>query len=374
MKYTALIALSVLLSACGGGGGSSSLSAAAEEPSLPNTNTVPGASWQTYAAADLGLAQSGVNAALDYAFVNGRNTQGVVIIKHGVIVGERYSEDTDAATMATSWSTGKSFASTLIGIAVDDGVIGSIDEPAENYLPQWVNTGREAISVRAILEMRSGLALASDDVSDTAIYVSGGTDGDQLAYALDRDPATTPRTNNWVYQNSDSMLLSGIVEHATGQTVLDYAAMNLFSKIGMTATWWTDEAGHALTYCCIDATSRDFARFGLLIARSGKWGNTQVVSKAWVDQATAVSVTLASDASYGLQWWINSDLNYVYSAGLHKNNIYIFPQHDLVVVRNSLFNRTGDDTVRTNSNWHYTEAPDSWSDAEFLTHLTEALN
>lgn len=374
MKYTALIALSVLLSACGGGGGSSSLSAAAEEPSLPNTNTVPGASWQTYAAADLGLAQSGVNAALDYAFVNGRNTQGVVIIKHGVIVGERYSEDTDATTMATSWSTGKSFASTLIGIAVDDGVIGSIDEPAENYLPQWVNTGREAISVRAILEMRSGLALASDDVSDTAIYVSGGTDGDQLAYALDRDPATTPRTNNWVYQNSDSMLLSGIVEHATGQTVLDYAAMNLFSKIGMTATWWTDEAGHALTYCCIDATSRDFARFGLLIARSGKWGNTQVVSKAWVDQATAVSVTLASDASYGLQWWINSDLNYVYSAGLHKNNIYIFPQHDLVVVRNSLFNRTGDDTVRTNSNWHYTEAPDSWSDAEFLTHLTEALN
>lgn len=374
MKYTALIALSVLLSACGGGGGPSSLSAAAEEPSLPNTNTVPGASWQTYAAADLGLAQSGVNAALDYAFVNGRNTQGVVIIKHGVIVGERYSEDTDAATMATSWSTGKSFASTLIGIAVDDGVIGSIDEPAENYLPQWVNTGREAISVRAILEMRSGLALASDDVSDTAIYVSGGTDGDQLAYALDRDPATTPRTNNWVYQNSDSMLLSGIVEHATGQTVLDYAAMNLFSKIGMTATWWTDEAGHALTYCCIDATSRDFARFGLLIARSGKWGNTQVVSKAWVDQATAVSVTLASDASYGLQWWINSDLNYVYSAGLHKNNIYIFPQHDLVVVRNSLFNRTGDDTVRTNSNWHYTEAPDSWSDAEFLTHLTEALN
>lgn len=374
MKYTALIALSVLLSACGGGGGSSSLSAAAEEPSLPNTNTVPGASWQTYAAADLGLAQSGVNAALDYAFVSGRNTQGVVIIKHGVIVGERYSEDTDATTMATSWSTGKSFASTLIGIAVDDGVIGSIDEPAENYLPQWVNTGREAISVRAILEMRSGLALASDDVSDTAIYVSGGTDGDQLAYALDRDPATTPRTNNWVYQNSDSMLLSGIVEHATGQTVLDYAAMNLFSKIGMTATWWTDEAGHALTYCCIDATSRDFARFGLLIARSGKWGNTQVVSKAWVDQATAVSVTLASDASYGLQWWINSDLNYVYSAGLHKNNIYIFPQHDLVVVRNSLFNRTGDDTVRTNSNWHYTEAPDSWSDAEFLTHLTEALN
>jgi CubicO group peptidase (beta-lactamase class C family) len=170
------------------------------------------------------------------------------------------------------------------------------------------------------------------------------------------------------------MLLGGMLENASGQNVLDYADVNLFAKIGMTATWWTDEANHALTYCCIDATSRDFARFGLLIARDGKWGNTQVVSKDWIDAATAVSVNLASDSNYGLHWWINSDLGYFYSAGLHKNNIYIFPQHDLVIVRNSTYNRTGDDTVRTGSNWHYTDAPSSWSNAEFVTFVTDAIN
>jgi CubicO group peptidase (beta-lactamase class C family) len=206
MKYLTLLALLALLSACGGGGGGSPTPALPDtEPALPDSNTFPGASWQTYAAADLGIAQSGVTAALDYAFADGRNTQGVVIVKNGVIIGERYTAGSSADTMATSWSTGKSFASTLIGIAVDEGLIGSIDESAENYLPPWVNTDREAISVRAILEMRSGLGLASNDPTDSAIYVSGGTNGDQLAYALDRVPASTPRTNNWVYQNSDSM-------------------------------------------------------------------------------------------------------------------------------------------------------------------------
>ena len=374
MKYPALIALFTLLSACGGGGGSSSSAPPVDAPALPNSSTFPGASWQTYTAADLGVAQSGVTAALDYAFADGRNTQGVVIVKNGVIVGERYAEGSSADTMATSWSTGKSFASTLIGIAVDEGLIGSIDEPAENYLPPWVNTDREAISVRAILEMRSGLGLASNDPTDSAIYVDGGTNGDQLAYALDRVPASTPRTDNWVYQNSDSMLLSGIIENATGQNVLDYADVKLFSKIGMTATWWTDQAGHALTYCCIDATSRGFARFGLLIARGGKWDNTQVVSKTWVDEATAESVTVTADKSYGLQWWINPELDYFYSAGASKNHIYIFPQHDLVLVRNSTYRKTGDSTMRTGSNWHYTDNPNSWSDADFVSYVVDAIN
>tara|TARA_B110000305_G_scaffold108282_1_gene121861 strand:- start:817 stop:1959 length:1143 start_codon:yes stop_codon:yes gene_type:complete len=380
MKYITLISLLIFVSSCGGGGGSSSPDIApsagtpSEVPVVPDSTTFPGADWEVYAPDEVGISQASIDAALDYAFIEDRFTQGVVIIRHGVIVGERYAVGKSADTLATSWSTGKSFASTLIGIAVDQGDISSIDDPAENYLPEWVNTDREAITVRALLEMRSGLGLASANVADTEMYVEGGIGGDQLAYALNRTPETTPRTNNWVYQNTDSMLLSGIIENATGQNVLNYADLNLFSKIGMEATWWTDEAGHALTYCCIDATSRDFARFGLLIARDGKWADTQVVSKDWVDKATAVSVNLSSDASYGLQWWINSDLGYFYAAGFHKNHIYIFPQHDLVIVRNSNYTRTGTDTVRTGSNAHRTDGPNQWSDADFVTLVTAGIN
>lgn len=370
MKFPVIVALMISLTSCGGGG-SSTPTPPEPEPALPDSETFPGASWDTHDAAALGVAQSGVNAALDYAFAEGRNTQGVVIIKNGVIIGERYAQGANKETLATSWSTGKSFASTLIGIAEDEGDIASIDDPAETYLPTWVGTDREAITIRAILEMRSGLGLASDDTTDFAIYVNGG---DQLAYALDRVPETTPRTNNWVYLNSDSMLLSGIIENATGQNVLDYADGKLFSKIGMTATWWTDVQGHALTYCCIDATTRDFARFGLLFARGGKWGNTQVVSEAWVDKATATSVSLLADASYGLHWWVNPELDYFYSAGMDKNHIYIFPQYDLVIVRNSVYTRTGDSTIRTASNWIRTEGPNSWSDADFVSYVTNAIN
>tara|TARA_B110000046_G_scaffold184626_1_gene223634 strand:- start:7222 stop:8334 length:1113 start_codon:yes stop_codon:yes gene_type:complete len=370
MIHPIVIALTTLLTACGGGGSSSP---SKDDPplNLPDSRTFPGASWQTHAAADLGIAESGITAALDYAFAEGRNTQGVVIVKNGVIVGERYAQGASQDTMATSWSTGKSVASTLIGIAVDAGDIASIDDPAEAYLPTWVGTDRDAVTVRAILEMRSGLGLASDDPTDFAIYVNGG---DQLAYALDRVPATTPRTDNWVYQNTDSMLLGGIIENATGQNVLDYADGKLFSKIGMTATWWTDVAGHALTYCCIDATTRDFARFGLLIARGGKWGSAQVVSSAWVDEATMAVVPVEVDESYGLQWWVNPELDYFYSAGMDQNDIYIFPQHDLLIVRNSLYTRTGDSTIRTASNWIRTVGPILWSDADFVNYVTDAIN
>ncbi len=102
------------------------------------------------------MRKTEINSALDYAFSQRKNTQGVVIVRHGVIVGERYAPGISEASLATSWSTGKSIASALIGIAVDQQAISSIDEPAANYLPQWQETGRDSVTIRALLEMRSG--------------------------------------------------------------------------------------------------------------------------------------------------------------------------------------------------------------------------
>ena len=88
------------------------------------------------------------------------------------------------------------------------------------------------------------------------------------------------------------MILSGVIETATGLTAREYGERELFSKIGMITDWWSDKAGHTMTYCCIDSTSRDFARFGLLYARDGKWQDSlyerldQVISKTWVDEST----------------------------------------------------------------------------------------
>ena len=370
MKRLLVLLCVFVISSCGGSG-SSSVPVQIPQPvaNTPDTTTYPGVSWDTALPEDVGMSEARIKDALDYAFVSTRNTQGVVIVRHGVIVGERYANNDSKESLATSWSTGKSFASTLIGIAMDQGLIDSIDVPASNYLAPWVSTDKASIAIRAILEMRTGLAEAIG--GDANIY-SGGTDGDQLTYALNRTPATTPRTNNWAYQNTDSMLLAGILESATGQSVLDFADMHLFSKIGMNADWWTDELGHAMTYCCIDTTTRDFARFGLLFARNGQWSGEQVVSENWVQESTMVPEG-TSNQYYALQWWVSPSGGYFYSAGLHQNNIYIFPNLDLVVVRNSLYTKVGSSSIRSGNNYHATVEPLDWSNPEFMSLITDAV-
>jgi CubicO group peptidase (beta-lactamase class C family) len=368
--YTLLIAIAV--SSCGGSGSSSApVNPPAPTPApAPDSSTYPGSSWETSDPSDVDMSQAGILEALNYAFESSRNTQGVVIIRHGVIVGERYANGKSKDSLATSWSTGKSFASALVGIAKEQGFIDSIDLPAENYLAAWANSDKSEITIRAILEMRTGLAPASR--GDSNIYTFGGDNGDQLAYALNRSPRTTPRTDNWAYQNTDSMLLAGILEESTGQNVRDYADIQLFSKIGMTADWWTDEAGHAMTYCCIDTTTRDFARFGLLFARNGRWDGEQVVPADWVAESIAVP-SGTSNQYYALQWWVSPSGGYFYSAGLHTNNIYIFPDLDLVVVRNSLYSKIGDSSIRSGSNYHSTLEPGDWNNTEFLSYITNAI-
>ena len=374
MKYFCSLFVMVLLSSCGGGSGSSSDLAPAATVTNPvnivDKNIFPGLTWDVQTPESLNMTESGINIALDYAFASGRNTQSVVIVRHGIIVGERYANGKSKESLATSWSSGKSFASALVGIAMDQQLISSIDAPAEDYLAAWVNTGKSDITIRAILEMRSGLGEAAE--GDTNIYTSSGSNGDQLSYALNRVSETPPRSDNWAYQNTDSMLLAGILEAATGQNILDYSDLNLFSKIGMTADWWTDELGHVMTYCCIDATSRDFARFGLLFARNGKWLDEQVVSESWVTESTSVPEG-TDNPYYALQWWVEPSSGYFYAAGLHQNNIYVFPDQDLVVVRNSTYTKVGASSIKTAATYHATLAPLSWSDQEFIGHIKDAI-
>ena len=375
MKIIFIAFFILTLASCGGSGTDSiviePIDSSAPESNSPDINTYPGVIWETFPAADVGMSQSAIDQALEYAFESSRNTQGVVIVRHGVVVAERYANGSSQDSLATSWSTGKSFASALIGIALKQEFLDSIDVPAETYLTEWADTNKTDITLRAILEMRSGLGKAAK--GDSNIYTSGGISGDQLAYALDRHPETIARTDNWAYQNTDSMLIGGILEAATGQPLADFADTYLFSKIGMSATWWTDEVGNVMTYCCIDATSRDFARFGLLFARDGRWQDEQIITAQWVTDSTTVP-TGTNNPYYALQWWVEPAYGYFYSAGLHQNNIYVYPQYDLVIVRNSSYTKIGDEAIRSEANYHSTLAPSNWSDADFLTPIINAIN
>jgi CubicO group peptidase (beta-lactamase class C family) len=268
---------------------------------------VPGADWVTESPEDNGMDPSVLNRAHSYAFSEGMNTQGVVVVRHSVIVAEWYAAGSDRDSWAASWSVAKSFTSALIGIAIEEGKISSVDEPMSTYYPEWRGSYRENVTLRDVLQMSSGLdwtedydpaAIGSSDIIQMVLY-----EPDQLAYASDRPLNTEPGVD-WKYSSGDTMLLSGVIEQATGMTVDEYANEKLFAPIGMErAEWWRDARGHTLSYCCLDATSRAFARFGLLYLRDGEWGTEQVVESSWVDESLE-DAPGSGHVGYGYQWWL----------------------------------------------------------------------
>ena len=375
-----LIVLSFLLLVllnCGGGGGNDVLEElpVVQLPS-PTINTWPGSDWEVVEPSRVNMNSSKLQEALDYAFVENRNTQAVVVIRHGVIVAEKYADNKNRFSLATSWSTAKSFTSALIGIAIKQGFIGSVDDKACNYLSEWdcdevvclsldCPKLRSDISIRDLLEMRSGLQ--DESIAGLSIYSSADN---QLSFALNRQ-AVKERGTEFLYSNSDSMILSGILETALGISPKEFAESNLFPSIGMNGDWWSDKEGHTMTYCCIDTTSRDFGRFGLLFARNGMWVDDEVIPSEWITESTSTASGLSY---YGLHWWVYPSSNFFAAQGLHTNDIWINQTLDLVVVRNSNFTRYGNETIRTGSNIHSTEAPDSWNNTEFLTYITDSIN
>ena len=167
------------------------------------------------------------------------------------------------------------------------------------------------------------------------------------------------------------MILGAIIKTATGLTVKDYAEKELFTQLEMNGDWWTDKENHTMTYCCIDATSRDFARFGLLFARQGAWNQNKIITQEWVDESNKVATGLSN---YGLHWWVYPSTGFIGALGLHTNDIWVSKDLDLVVVRNSTYTKVGSDSIRTGSNIHITTGPSSWNNTEFLTYITSSIN
>lgn len=349
---------------------------------------VPGDDWVVADPEDHGIDPAGLEEARAYAFAPGRETQGVVVVHDGEIVGEWYAEGADAESWAASWSMAKSFTSAAVGIAVEEGHIGGVEEPMATYLPEWAGTDKEAITIRHVLQMSSGLDWVEDYVggvesSDIVRAVTSETD--HLAFAAGQ-PVRDEAGTEWSYSSGDTMLLSGVVQEATGRPLDEYATEVLLDPIGIDQVdWWRDAAGHTLGYCCLDMPSRDFARLGLLYERGGRWGDEQVVPEAWVEES--LEPAEASDGAYGYQWWLgDQDLPVdVFSANGHDGQfIYVVPELDLVVVRNgtyvkdpgppvaepTLFSKYPSDGLVPGRG---TVPPDEWEAETFLRPIVEAV-
>lgn len=342
-----LAALTVLLTlaACEGPSGLST-DAGASDAEAPDAGGLPDDGWAVGAPEDHGMDPAALEALREYTFAEGRNTQGVVVVRHGVIVAEWYAPSRDAASYAASWSIGKSVASALIGIAIDEGLIDGVDVPLTDYYPSWAGTEREQITLRHVLQQATGLQwdetydVESRDTSDIIQLVLLETP--QLDYVLERPQAVEADTT-FNYSSGNSLLLSGILEQATGAPADEYAQARLFEPLGIEgAQWWRDTAGTTLTYCCVDMRTRDFARFGQLFLDRGAHEGEQIVPEAWIDES--LSPSPAFDG-YGYQWWLdgNRDASLPADAfaahGHDGQHILVVPSLDLVVVRNGIYDK-----------------------------------
>jgi CubicO group peptidase (beta-lactamase class C family) len=347
-----------LMGACGGGSNAPLLSLPQEAPQAP----LELRSWSLdhVDPSRLGLSQAAVDEILSYIFTD-KATQAAVILKDGYLIGSRYAEGHDQNSMGTSWSVAKSFYSGALGIAIDEGWIESVDQKASVFLTEWLGTDKEDITLRNILEMRSGLP-GGDHGGKSFIGESNQTDA---AIAMERSgiPGVTFR-----YSNPTSQLFEPILQRATGLDAHTYLADKILAPIGIDINrvgLWLDPTGqNPMTYCCIDMRPLDFIRFGLLYARGGEWEGTRLIPTSYVDESlTAQSPSDGSEwsAPYGFQWWIlNSpffggepvDDGWVAALGFHGQKILVWPDQDLVLVILTLYQHSANQGyVLSDLNW-----------------------
>ena len=222
----------------------------------------------------------------------------LVVVRDGAIVGEWYWNGWGPTDDQNVFSVTKSFTSALVGIAQDRGEL-DITERACDYIPEWVGTASEDVTIKNLISNDSGRHwdFWTDYVGNYAFSP------DRTAHAIGLGQQYDPGTE-WKYNNSAIQTLERILHEATGMDVADYAGRYLFEPLGVSSSYGRDRAGNPVTYADLSATCRDLARFGYLYLREGRWEeDLQVVSEAWVEESTKPSTSL--NYSYGYMWWLN---------------------------------------------------------------------
>ncbi|MGB0836655.1 MAG: serine hydrolase domain-containing protein [Flavobacteriaceae bacterium] len=274
-----------------------------------------------------------------------RQTRSVLVVYKDHIIGERYQEPFNQSTKILGWSMNKSIQSTLMGILIDQQ---GFDIYAPAPIEEWKDDERFQITTHNLLQMNSGLSWEEDynTISDVTRMLF--LDSDMTQSQTLQKLAHTPNTH-WNYSSGTTNVLSGITrkQFETHQEYLDFPYSQLIDKIGMYSMLLeADLDGNYVTSSYGWATTRDWAKFGLLYLHRGNWNGTRVFQETWVDYVTTPTPT--SKGRYGGQFWLNAQGHYprlpknMYSAnGYQGQRVAIFPDQDLVIVRTGL----GDESV-----------------------------
>jgi CubicO group peptidase (beta-lactamase class C family) len=275
-------------------------------------------------------------------FLRDADTLAFVVVHRDRVVRERYFGGARRESRLTSFSVAKSFVSTLVGIAIDERLIRSVDDRLTRYLPELAaqDPRFREITLRDLLTMSSGLRYREGGFpslgDDTYTYYGV----DLRDVALNRVRVEGPPGIAWQYNNYHPLLLGLVLERTTGTSASEFMATKLWQPLGAEAdaTWNLDSkrSGFEKMESGLNATAVDYARFGLLFLHNGVWNRRRIVSKAWVRAATRPGATgdPAYYHGYGYFWWIDVERpGRFYAFGKYGQYIYVAPDADTVIVR-----------------------------------------
>jgi len=282
-------------------------------------------------------------------------TTGLLIARGDTILVERYQYDRSDRHRFTSWSMAKTVTAMLIGIAIAEGHIRSVDDPAVAYVPELAGTEYGRTSLRHLLQMSSGVRFREDysgnDDSITLVmntYLLRGVGGPSAVTSFNERAA--PAGTRFYYSSAESQVLGLVLRGATGRPPAEYLQSRIWQPIGAEAdaTWLVDNSGQEATFCCLNAVLRDYARLGLLMAHDGNWRGRQVIPAAWVMEMTTTQPGQPRPGAfgYGYQTWILPGERRMFMFwGVRGQRIYVDPRSKLVMVNTSVHKKSVDNAA-----------------------------
>ncbi|WP_264421032.1 serine hydrolase domain-containing protein [Novosphingobium sp. KCTC 2891] len=279
-------------------------------------------------------------------YLASQRAAAMVIVQDGKIRFERYGLGFDANGRWTSFSVAKSFTSTLVGAAIQDGAIRSLEDKVSQYIPGLRGSAYDDVTIRQLLTMSSGVRWNEDyedPKSDVAEFNRAKPeDGlDATVSYMRKLPRAHPPGAVWHYNTGETNLIGVLVTSAVKKPLAQYLEEKIWQPAGMEqeATWLLGKTGHEIGGCCLQAATRDFARFGLFVLANGKAGRQQIVPPDWFAQATHKQKDIGKPGKgYGFQWWTYDDGS-VAAQGIFGQGIFIDPKRRLVIASNADWTR-----------------------------------
>lgn len=280
-------------------------------------------------------------------------TVSYLVVRNDSLLYEKHWEGYSDTSLVNSFSMAKSITGLLIGCAIQDGLIASVNDPVSKYVPEFETEELKDITLQHLLTMSSGLDFKEDYVSPLAWPAEAYYGPDVNALTLSQAKALTPAGKIWHYKGGDSQLLGIILKKVTGKTIAAYTSEKLWKPMGAEhpAYWSLDDKGMEKVSCCWYTNARDYARLAKLLMQQGKWNGQQLVDSSFIHEtqqpAKLMNQSGAPSAQYGYQWWLmqHKGLDIVYARGIRGQYIFAIPAKNMIVVRlgHKRAQKTGDD-------------------------------